>query len=144
MSNIDVNRVMTGAEGTVFINGKPVLELSSCEFKVSLEQEDIKFCGSMKTYKRNIGFTGEGTITVKKVNSYFLNLIKPSFKDGVNPDITIISSVQDKITKQTEQIAYKDVTFTELNLASFEAGAIMEQEIPLNFADFEVLDSIDN
>ncbi|MBE6043541.1 MAG: terminase [Clostridium thermopalmarium] len=139
---IDVNRVLSGTSGNVWINGKLLANLKSIELKVTGNFEEINFCGDAATYNRYTGFTGEGTIVLQKIDSTVLDLVGDAYLSGVMPDIKIITKLTDKSTGKSERVAISDVLITEFMLANFEGKSLVEEELPLKFSTFEVLEKI--
>lgn len=139
---VNVNRVLTGSSGNVWVNGKLLSQLKSIELKVTGNFEDLNFCGDNSTYSRYTGFSGEGTMTLQKIDSTVLELIGDAYISGVMPDIKIITKLTDKATGKSERVAVSDVTITEFMLAKFEAKALIEEELPLKFSNYDVLETI--
>lgn len=139
---VNVNRVLTGSGGNVWINGKLLAQVKAVELKVSGNFEELTFCGDNSTYNRYTGFTGEGTITMQKIDSTVLDLIGDAYLTGVMPDIKIITKLTDKATNKSERVAVSDVIITEFMLAKFEAKALLEEELPLKFSQYEILEKI--
>lgn len=139
---VNVNRVLTGSGGNVWINGKLLAQVKAIELKVSGNFEELTFCGDNSTYNRYTGFTGEGTITMQKIDSTVLDLIGDAYLTGVMPDIKIITKLTDKATNKSERVAVSDVIITEFMLAKFEAKALLEEELPLKFSQYEILEKI--
>lgn len=139
---INVNRVLTGAGGNVWINGKLLAQLKSIELKVTGNFEDLNFCGDNATYNRYTGFTGDGNMTLQKIDSTVLDLVGQAYLDGVMPDIKIITKLTDKQTGKSERVSVSGVTITEFMLAKFEAKALLEEELPLKFSNYEILEKI--
>lgn len=137
------NRVLSGSDGKAWINNELLGDLKSIELKITGKFEDVEVCGDYSTYQKYTGWSGEGSIKFQKTYSRGLNLLKNSFKTGVFPDIVIVSSLKDKQTGQSERIQVSDVVFSELSLAKFDAKALVEEELPLKFSDYQVLDTID-
>ena len=138
----DVNRVLTGSNGYVWINGKLVSQIKSIELKISGNFEDVNFCGDNSTYSKYTGFNGEGTVTMQKIDSTVLNLVGDAYLTGIMPDIKIITKLTDKATGKSERVAVSDVVITEFMLAKFEAKALLEEEMPLKFSNYEILEKI--
>lgn len=136
------NEVLSGTDGTIWVNGEEWAELSGIELKVTGEFEDITFCSDYGTYKRYMGFTGEGTITIKKTQSRGMKIMAEAFKTGVMPEIKIITKLTNKQTGKAERTVVKDVVFSEFNLAKFENRSIIEEELPLTFSNYDVLETI--
>ncbi|MFA5527654.1 MAG: phage tail tube protein [Peptostreptococcales bacterium] len=138
----DANRILTGNSGNVWINGKLLTTIKSIELKVTGNFEDVNICGDNATYNRFLGWSGEGTCTWGKVDSTVLKLLADSYKTGDMPEIKIISKLTDKTTKKSERAAVSEVVFTEFFLTKFEAKTMVDEEIPLKFSDYEVLETI--
>ena len=89
------------------------------------------------------GITCSGTVKLNKVSSYMLNKIGSNLKAGKATRATIITNIEDPEAFGAERIRLDDVVFTEIKLADWEAGKLLEESIPFSFSGWEVLDSID-
>ena len=130
-----------GNNGTVWFNGKILTTLTKFEAKTTLDYEEINFCGQYNTHHEYIGWKGEGTMSIVKVDSDVLKLLKKAIKKGNMPEISIVSKVSDSDTGKTERISYSGIKVTELMLAAFEAKKPVEQEIPFTFDNYKVLET---
>ena len=72
-----------------------------------------------------------------------LNKIGSNLKAGKATRATIITNIEDPEAFGAERIRLDDVVFTEIKLADWEAGKLLEESIPFSFSGWEVLDSID-
>lgn len=136
------NRVLTGSSGNVWINGKLAAQVKKVELKITGNFEDVNFVGDLATYSAYTGWTGEGSITMQKVDSTVINLLADAYKTGKMPDVKIISKLTDKNTGKSERAAISDVVFTEWMLANFESKALIEEELPLKFSNYDILETI--
>ena len=136
------NRLLTGTSGNAWINGKLLATIKSIELKVTGSFEEVNFCGDLATHNRYTGWTGEGTVTFGKVDSMVVSLLADAFKTGDMPEIKIITKLTDKSTGKSERAAVSEIVFTEFFLAKFEAKALIDEEVPLKFSDYEVLETI--
>lgn len=141
MSN-NVNRILRGNTGDVFFNGKLVTTLKSIELKVAGSFEEVNICGDNATYNLYTGWSGEGTMAWGKIDSTAIGLLADAYKTGIMPEIKIITKLTDKSTGQSERAAVSNVVLTEFFLAKFEAKKPIDEEIPLKFSDYEVLEKI--
>lgn len=137
------NRVLSGSEGEAWIGTELLGDLKSIELKVTGQFEDIEFCGDYATYSKYVGWNGEGSITLQKIYSRGLKLMAEAFKTGIMPEVKIITKLTDKSTGQSERVSVSDVVFTEFTLAKFETKGPIEEELPLKFSDYEILETID-
>ena len=136
------NKVLKGSGGNLWFNGQILSTLSKVEAKVKGTFEDVNFCGDNSTYSVYNGWAGEGTITIKKVDSTIWKMCADAFKSGVMPDIKIITALTDKSTGQSERASIEQITITEFNLVNFEAKKIVEESFPFKFSNYEVLEAI--
>lgn len=142
MASANVNRILTGNTGNVWLNGKLLSTIKSIELKVTGNFEEMDFCGDNATHNRYTGWSGEGTMTWGKVDSTILLLLADAYKKGIMPDIKIISKLKDNSTGKSERTAISEVVLTEFFLAKFEAKTPIDEEIPLKFSDYELLEAI--
>ena len=138
-----VNRILTGSGGNVWLQGKLLSQVRAIELKVTGDFEDINFCGDTATHSKYNGWTGEGTLTMYKIDSTVLKLIADAYLTGDMPDIKIVTKLTDKSTGKSERVAISGITITEFTLVQFEAKANVEEELPLKFSKYEILDTID-
>jgi hypothetical protein len=136
------NRVLSGNEGEVWLNGDLLGDLKSIELKVTGNFEDVNFCGDNATYQRYMGWTGEGSIKLQKSTSRGAKLLANAFKTGIMPDIKIITKLRDLNTGNAERVSVEDVTITEFMLTNFESKSLIEEELPLKFATYNVIETL--
>lgn len=141
MSDI-VNKILNGNSGDVWVNGQLLAQLKSIELKVTGNFEDINFCGDSATHSKYTGWTGDGTIGMYKIDSTVIKMLGKAYQTGVMPNIKIITKLTDPNTGKAERVAVSGVTFTEFTLAKFEAKTNVEEELPLKFSKYEILDTI--
>lgn len=139
---VNVNRILKGNSGNVWFNGQLLANVKKIEAKVKGEFEDINFCGDNATYSIYNGWSGEGTLTLQKIDSTVWEMVAEAYKSGVMPDIKIITSVKDNSTGQSERASISNIIFTEFSLVNFEAKKLLEEEFPFKFSNYEVLESI--
>ncbi|WP_317366341.1 phage tail tube protein [uncultured Tyzzerella sp.] len=142
MSKIRSQEVISGTFGTVWVNDEEWLHVTKFEAKVTGEFEDINMAGKLTTGKKFMGWTGEGTITVNKVNSTVTKMLAENFKKGIMPEIKIVGKLADPQARGTERVEILEVTFSEFMLLNFEVKAKMEEEVPFSFEDYNLIDAI--
>ncbi len=142
MSKIRSQEVISGTFGTVWVNDEEWLHVTKFEAKVTGEFEDINMAGKLTTGKKFMGWTGEGTITVNKVNSTVTKMLAENFKKGIMPEIKIVGKLADPQARGAERVEILEVTFSEFMLLNFEVKAKMEEEIPFSFEDYNLIDAI--
>ncbi|WP_208652576.1 phage tail tube protein [Paenibacillus lautus] len=132
------NQVVSGNDANVWVNNEIWPDLKSLEYKMTGEFEDVTFLGDPRTYKKYMGFGGEGTLTSNKIRSRGISIMAEAFKTGEMPDIRIVTKIQNRSTGKAERVALLGVIFSEFG-ASTEAKSISEEELPFTFSDFEIL-----
>ena len=136
------NRVINGSNGTAWINGELLSDVDSLELKVTLDYGDVNFSEDFGTYKKFLGWTGEGSIVFKKVYSRGINLLAEAVKTGKMPEITITSKLSDPDSYGQERVSVTDVTFNEFLLTKLEQRTLLQEELSFAFGDFDVLEAI--
>lgn len=136
------SNILHGNDVELWFGGEQLLTAQSLEAKLTVDSESVEVLGDPGTYSRYNGYSGSGTLKRYKLDSSFVTLMAEYVQTGINPDLTIITSVRQATTGKTERIAFKDVTFTEVTLGQLEKKALIQEEIPFNFGTFEVLETI--
>lgn len=136
------NRILRGNSGRVWFNGRLLSALSKIELKVTGSFEDIEFCGDLATHSLYTGWSGDGSISMFKVDSETLALMAEAYQSGVMPDIKIITKLTDAVTGQSERVSVENVVITEFMLAAFEKKSVINQEFPLKFSEYKILERI--
>lgn len=142
MRRLTTQQVMAGTYGAVWVNDEEWLHVKKFEAKVIGEYEDVLMAGKLTTGKKYMGWTGEGTITVNKVNSTITKMLAENFKKGIVPEIKIVAKLADPNALGAERVEILDVTFSEFMLLNFEVKAKMEEEVPFSFEDYNLIDVI--
>jgi hypothetical protein len=139
---VDVNKILKGNSGNVWLNGKLMATLKNIELKVTGNFEDVNFCGDNATHSLYTGWNGEGSMSWGKTDSTVIKLLADGYKTGNLPEIKIITKLTDQATGKSERAAVRNVVITEFFLAKFESKTPIDEEIPLKFSDYEVLETI--
>lgn len=134
---------MSGSWGEVWIDSDYMAEATGVEAKVTLTTTDVIQCRTLKKGYKITGIEGKGTLKLNHVTSYFIKRMADTIRAGKTPKATIISKVDDPDAFGAERVMLSDCVFTELTLANWEAGKLIEDSIPFSFGDFEVLESVD-
>ena len=110
---------------------------------MKLDTTEVKRTGTLEKGYKVTGISGSGTLKLNKVTSYFIKKISDNLKKGKATRMTIITNLEDPEAFGAERVRLDDVVFTEIKLADWEAGKLLEESIPFNFSGWEVLESID-
>lgn len=142
MSKIRANKQVNGTFGAVWVNNDKWLDIEEFEAKVNVDYEDVNMAEDLATHKKMIGWSGEGSMTVKKVYSRGAALLAEAIKKGIVPEISIVGKLADPDAFGSERVALNEVTFNEATLMKFEQKTTMTEELPFNFADYDMIDLI--
>lgn len=81
----DADRNIHGRWGRVFLNGDWVAQATEVSFSTEIEKSEVRRSGTRWNDNKSGSYTGTGTLTYDKVNS-FLEVLIISFLNGTNPD----------------------------------------------------------
>lgn len=143
MNSYTPDRVINGTFGEVWVDNDYMAEATALEAKMKLDTSEVNMTRTLRKGYKVTGISGNGTLKLNKVTSYFIKKISDNLKAGKATRATIITNLEDPEAFGAERIALNDCVFTELTLADWEAGKLGEESIPFSFSDFEVLESID-
>jgi hypothetical protein len=142
MRKVRSNKVINGTFGAVWVNGEKWMDVESFEAKVTINFEDVNMAEDLATHKKMTGWAGEGSMTVKKVYSRGASLMAAAVKNGQVPDISIVGKLADPDSFGSERVSLSEITFNEFMLMKFEQKTLGTEELPFNFADYDLIDSI--
>ena len=89
------------------------------------------------------GYSIEGTITDKKCDSALELAILDGYRTGIMPDIVLMTTLRNPVTKQSERWSISGVVFTEVALANIEAKKAVERELPFKAEKWTNLEAIE-
>lgn len=135
-------KVLHGSCSEVYINGVRDVLATKIEVKVTGDFEDGAFCGDYGTFPIYNGYSIEGTITDKKLDSTLEVAIAEGYRTGVMPDIVLITALTNPATRQVERWSVSGVVFTEVALANIEAKKAVERELPFKAETYKNLEAI--
>ena len=135
--NIKGNRTITGAYGELWLDNEKVLELKSVEAKITAERKDVQLGISVDSKITRLKC--EGTIKVFKVYTRGKKILENWVK-GKDVRSRIVTSIKDpdSLRGQEERVSIDNVWLNSIELAKFERGEIVEEEIPFGFTPSDV------
>jgi hypothetical protein len=141
-ANWKPTQVISGTFGKVWWDGELVFEAKGLEASIEMQMEAVKQAGQLADGQKMLGYSGTGTLRLHKVFSRALRKLTASIKQGINPEFTLVSELNDPAAFGAERVILKGVQFTTLPLANWELGAMGEQELPFAFTDWEPVSTI--
>lgn len=142
MSKVTADRVLNGKNGSLWIDGELVAEVNSFEAKLTAKVEDVAFAGEMMDDVKITGWTGAGSIELKKVYSRFQKLVLKSLEKGITPRFTVVAAIEDPQALGYERVQLENVVFTEIPLGSFDINSLANESIPFRFSKHRMLEQI--
>lgn len=136
-------KVLHGSCSEVYINGQRDVLATKIEVKVTGDFEDGAFCGEYGTFPIYNGYSIEGTITDMKCDSQLELAILEGYRTGIMPDIVLMTSLRNPVTKQSERWSISGVVFTEVALANIEAKKSVDRELPFKAEKYKNLEAIE-
>lgn len=137
----NIKKTFTGTEGKVWIDGDELAEVDQFSAEVTMSYEEMNFVGHYGTFQRETGWSGEGSLTMKKVNSRALKLFAAAFKRGEAPRLTVVGLIKNGL-KESQRVVLKDCTFDKFSLIDFENKSIVNEELSFKFSDYDVIDLV--
>ena len=142
MARPEAKRVINGTYGRLWVDGELWAEVDSFDAKVSVSWEDVNFAGEGATFKKAVGWNGEGSFTIKKIYSRVQNKMADAVRRGEYPRASLVGKVADPGGFGSERVALNDVTFNEFTLMKFEQKTLGSEEVPFAFSDYDMIDMI--
>lgn len=139
---VDTNQILTGNSGEVWFDNQYLSTIKSIKATNKGDFTSENFVGDPRTYSIYNGFSGEGTISFDKVDSYVWNLAATAYKTGVMPDLKIITSLTNSVTKKSEKVSIEGVIISQFDLVNIESKKINEESYSFTYSDYEVLETI--
>lgn len=131
---LDASRVCNGTYGKIFIDGEWQSHVNECTADVELDMKEIVTCGSDWVGHKGGAKKGTGNIKGFHVTS---KMIQQGFKK-----FELLSSLEDPESYGFERIRLKNCRATKINLINFKGGEIVEEDTPIVFDGYELVDPI--
>ena len=136
------NKVLSGSEGTVWINSELVGELTSIELKVTGKWEEVIVVGNYSTFQKYVGYSIDGTLKFAKITGRGITLMSNAYMTGVFPPIKIITCLSDVNTGGSERTSVDGVVITEFYLAQFDAKKMVEESLPIKASSYTIIEEL--
>ena len=146
-TNVTSERVLNGSYGQLWLDGVLMAEVYGLDAQIEVLKQEVPMCGTNSGVgKRFTGWNGTGSLRFNKVSSTFTKKQAEAVKEGVPVVSTIISKLADpSVAKHGhERIELKGVQFDTISLAQWNAGELIQHEVPFTFEDFNFLNTIND
>jgi hypothetical protein len=165
MDKFIAQRVMSGTQGEIWIDGKYMAEVTAFKAEIKLIKEEVNQVKTMFKQYKVVGCEGTGNVKMNHVSSYFINLMADNIRNARQTVVTIRVKLDDpdavgreeviiRNARQTvvtirvklddpdavgrEEVIIRDATFDKLTLMDWEAKKLTEDDYDFTFTDFEV------
>lgn len=138
MEKFEAQRVMSGTQGEIWIEGKHMAEVTGFKAEIKLIKEEVNQVKTMFKQYKVVGCEGTGNVKMNHVSSYFINLMADNIRKGHQTVVTIRAKLDDPDAVGREEVIIRDATFDKLTLMDWEAKKLTEDDYDFTFTDFEV------
>lgn len=138
MDKFESQRVMSGTQGEIWIEGKYMAEVTAFNAEIKLIKEEVNQVKIMFKQYKVVGCEGTGNVKMNHVSSYFINLMADNIRKGRQTVVTIRAKLDDPDAVGREEVIIRDATFDKLTLMDWEAKKLTEDDYDFTFTDFEV------
>lgn len=138
MDKFESQRVMSGTQGEIWIEGKYMAEVTAFNAEIKLIKEEVNQVKTMFKQYKVVGCEGTGNVKMNHVSSYFINLMADNICKGRQTVVTIRAKLDDPDAVGREEVIIRDATFDKLTLMDWEAKKLTEDDYDFTFTDFEV------
>lgn len=134
--------VMNGTYGSLWVNGDLWAECDTFESKVTISYDDVHFANDGATHKKATGWSGGGTMTIKKIYSRVQNVMANAVRQGIYPRFEFVGKLADPDSLGSQRVALHDVTIDDFELLKFEQKKLESEQIAFKFSDYQLIDSV--
>lgn len=138
MEKFEAQRVMSGTQGEIWIEGKHMAEVTGFKAEIKLIKEEVNQVKTMFKQYKVVGCEGTGNVKMNHVSSYFINIMADNIRKGRQTVVTIRAKLDDPDAIGREEVIIRDATFDKLTLMDWEAKKLTEDDYDFTFTDFEV------
>jgi hypothetical protein len=139
---MDAKNIINGTFGTLWVDNEPWLDVESFEAVVNVDYEDVNMAGNLATFKKQTGWNGTGSMTIKKVYSRMTKKMAEGVKKGQTPRMKLVGKLADPDAFGAERVAIYDVTMDSFTLMKFEQKTNLSEDVSFAFSDYEPVDTI--
>jgi hypothetical protein len=142
MAQPQAKQVFNGTFGTVWVNNELWSETDTFEATVTVDYDDVTFANTPSNQRKMLGWTGTGSMTIKKIHSRVQKIMADEIRAGRSPRLKIVGKIADPDALGNQRIALYDVTLDNFALLKFEQKTLTSEEISFAFSDYELVDTI--
>lgn len=140
---LDESRVINGSYGEVWSNGQWLTNVTQAEAVIEFNKEEVLRAGTRWTGHKMTSINGSGTITGYKVSTRWIEAQLDVLTDRGKPFVTELTfKLDDPESFGAMRAQLTGVMFDKIDIANYEVGSLVEEELPFTFTGFKLLDKI--
>ena len=142
MAGGPASKVINGRYGTLWFDNQELAEVYAFRAVSKVNKETITRTGTLINGSKVTSIDNTGTLTMHKVDSFLLEKLGDELNAGKWPTFTLVSKLADPESNGEEKITLYNVSFDDLTLADWDAGATGKIEAAFTFESFKIEDKI--
>jgi len=144
-NNVKTQDIFNGTDGAVWLStDEQEVKIGSMK-KFTLKQtnvySDVDESESFTKKRKLVGVELTGELVKWKVDNTFVKIFE-QYKNGNQPDISIIGKAYNNNTSKVQRVKISGVTFDELNLIDLAQKTPTEEGLPFACEDYEWLENV--
>lgn len=144
-NSLQTKAIFNGTDGAVWLTTDTqevkVGSMKTFTLKQANQFEDVDTSESYTKKRKLVGVELTGDFTKWKIDNTFINIFE-QYKNGEQPDISIIGKAYNNNTGKVQRVKVIGVTFDELNLIDLAQKTPTEESLPYACEDYEWLENI--
>ncbi len=143
--NLQTKEIFNGTDGSVWLTTDnqevKVGSMKTFTLKQANMYEDIDESESYTKKRKLVCVELTGEFTKWRIDNTFINIFE-QYKNGKQPDISIIGKAYNNNTNKVQRVKLIGVTFDELNLIDLAQKTATEESLPYACEDYEWLENV--
>ena len=139
---MNATQLFNGTHSTLTASGTKIGEAKSFQAKVTYTKKDIAVAGKLMVDSFVESAKGTGSMELYRISSRFIKEYAEATLNGEVIPVTLVSAIENKVTKKQERIQLTGVSFDEVSLADWSLQTEGTMTIPFTFTDFNLLDEV--
>lgn len=143
MDSMEVQQVMSGTEGEVWIDGEYMAQVTAFKTVINLDKQEVNQVKVRGKRYKITGWEGKGNIKMNHVSSFMIDKLGTDIKNGHQTKCTIVAKLDDPDAIGEERIVVRDATFDKLTLMDWQAKKLVEDDYDFTFTEYDILQTAD-
>lgn len=144
-NNLNPKTIFNGTDGAVWLQTDTqevkIGSMQSASLKQSNSWEDVELSESLTKKRKLVGVELSGEIVKFKIDNTFINIFS-QYKNGEQPDISLILKAYNNNTDKMQRVKVTGVTLDELTLIDLQQKKAIQENIPYVAEDYEWLENV--